>query len=132
MGQMPRFRPVSVTSRSDQPEPSAAAIDHGQQATATAPTSRDRADWPPEALELAVALHQSLKLGDREWHALKHQKGRRGAEQIAAALVQLLHDPKGAVGGQPERREQVIALLEHGLAWLRGDLKDPGCPTHGR
>lgn len=132
MGQMSRFRPVSVISRSDHSEPSAAAIDHGQQPTPAAPTGSDRAAWPPEALQLAIALHQSLQLGDREWHALKHQKGRRGAEQIAAALVQLLHDPKGAVGGHPERREPVIALLEHGLAWLRGDLKDPGCPTHGR
>lgn len=132
MGQMPRFRPVSVISRSDQPEPSAAANDHSQPGTPGPATGSDRSTWPPEALQLAIALHQSLQLGDRDWHALKHQKGRRGAEQMAAALVHLLHDPKGALSGNPERRQDVIALLEQGLAWLRGDLRDPGCPTHGR
>lgn len=89
-------------------------------------------DWPPEALDLAIALHRKLQLGDRQWHALKHQKGRRGAEQISAALVQLLHDPRGTGSGDPERRTAVLALLEQGLSWLKGELRDPGCPTHGR
>lgn len=81
---------------------------------------------------MAIALHRSLQIGDRQWHALKHQKGRRGAEQISAALVQLLHDPSGIQGGDPLRRAAALSLLEQGVAWLRGELKDPGCPTHGR
>lgn len=96
-------------------------------ATTTAPSG-----WPPEALDLAIALHRSLLLGDRQWHAFKHQKGRRGAEQISAALVQLLHDPQGTGSGDPERRTAVLALLEQGLSWLKGELRDPGCPTHSR
>jgi hypothetical protein len=98
----------------------------------TTATNLPASDWPPQALDLAVALHQSLQLGDRQWHALKHQKGRRGAEQISAALVQLLHDPQGPRSGDPERRAMALALLEQGLSWLKGELKDPGCPTHGR
>jgi len=79
-----------------------------------------------------MALHRTLQLGDRQWHALKHQKGRRGAEQISAALVQLLHDPAGPGGGDLERRAMALALLEQGMAWLKGELRDPGCPSHGR
>jgi hypothetical protein len=25
-----------------------------------------------------------------------------------------------------------LALLEQGMAWLKGELRDPGCPSHGR
>lgn len=132
MGQMPCFRPVSVISRSDPSDPSAAASHHRPQIPETAAPGTTPSTWPPESLELAIALHRSLQVSDRQWHAVKHQKGRRGAEQISAALVHLLHDPKGAISGNPERRAETIALLDNALAWLRGDLKDPGCPTHGR
>jgi hypothetical protein len=27
-------------------------------------------------------------------------------------------------------RLQAIELVEHGLGWLRGELSDPGCPSH--
>jgi hypothetical protein len=27
-------------------------------------------------------------------------------------------------------RQQAIELVEHGLGWLRGELSDPGCPSH--
>ena len=127
MGQMPHFRPVSVISRSDPSDPSVAASDPWPQTPGTTSST-----WPPEALELAIALHRCLQVSDRQWHAMKHQKGRRGAEQISAALVHLLHDPRGVISGNPERRAETIALLDNALAWLRGDLKDPGCPSHGR
>jgi hypothetical protein len=89
-------------------------------------------DWPPQALEQAVALHRSLSIGDRDWHALKAQRPRRGAEQIAAALVQLLGEDSPASTSSTAARERAIALLEHGLAWLRQEISDPGCPSHGR
>jgi hypothetical protein len=28
-------------------------------------------------------------------------------------------------------RQQAIALTEHALAWLKAELRDPGCPSHG-
>ncbi|MFY8148065.1 MAG: DUF6439 family protein [Prochlorococcaceae cyanobacterium] len=88
--------------------------------------------WPPEALEQAVALHASLSIGDRDWHALKAQRPRRGAEQVAAALVQLLQADDPTQAGSTEARQRAISLLEHGLAWLRREVSDPGCPSHGR
>jgi len=45
---------------------------------------------------------------------------RRAAEQLASALVQLLN------GGD------ATPMVEQGLGWLRGELRDPGCPSHGR
>lgn len=88
--------------------------------------------WPPEALALAQALQRSLTIDDRQWHRLKTQRPRRAAEQLAAALVQLLSadDPKSGVA-TPARRE-ATALTEHALAWLRAEISDPGCPSHGR
>jgi hypothetical protein len=46
--------------------------------------------------------------------------------------VQLL-DPANPANAPvaTEQRQHAIELLEHGLGWLRGELKDPGCPSHG-
>jgi hypothetical protein len=88
--------------------------------------------WPEGSREAAESLHRQLVIGDRDWHALKGQPQRRGAEQLAAALVQLLDEGNGpAVRGSTPQRQQAIALVEHALAWLQGSLKDPGCPSHG-
>lgn len=88
--------------------------------------------WPDQALPLAQQLHRSLSICERDWHAQKSQRPRRAAEQLAAALVQLLarDTPTNASGG--EARQQTIALLEHALGWLKAEISDPGCPSHGR
>ena len=88
--------------------------------------------WPPEALPLAQQLQRSLGIDDRQWHRLKTQRPRRAAEQLAAALVQLLSadDPKAAMPTQA--RQDAIDLVEHALGWLRAEISDPGCPSHGR
>jgi hypothetical protein len=88
--------------------------------------------WPEGADDLAERLLSALAISDREWHAIKGQAPRRAAEQLAAALVQLLRgdDPRQGRGG--EGREQAIALLENALAWLQGSLRDPGCPHRAR
>lgn len=88
--------------------------------------------WPEQALPLAQQLHRSLSITERDWHALKSQRPRRAAEQLAAALVQLLarDTPTNAAAG--EARQQAIALAEHALGWLKAELSDPGCPSHGR
>jgi hypothetical protein len=95
-------------------------------------TGTSVAPWPPESLALAQKLQHSLRIDDRQWHRLKSQKPRRAAEQLASALVQLLaaDDPRAALPTQA--RQDAIALLEHALGWLRAEISDPGCPSHGR
>ena len=95
----------------------------------TAPSSQE---WPPQALALAEQLQRQLAIADRDWHALKHQRSRRAAEQIAAAVVQLLSRDLPGQRQPTAAREQAIALLEHALAWLKAEISDPGCPSHGR
>jgi len=77
-------------------------------------------------------LHRSLSISERDWHALKSQRPRRAAEQIAAALVQLLARDQPALTSSTEGREQAITLLEHAVGWLKAEISDPGCPSHGR
>jgi hypothetical protein len=99
--------------------------------TADAPTDPSR--WPEGSRAAAEQLHQLLTIGDRQWHALKSQPQRRAAEQLAAALVQLLQDDNPAQGRSvTPRRQQALELVRHAQAWLEGELRDPGCPSHGR
>jgi hypothetical protein len=86
--------------------------------------------WPEGALDQAVALQRQLAIGDRDWHALKAQRPRRGAEQLAAALVLLLGGDDPGAPQPSEARLQAVALVEHGLGWLRSEISDPGCPSH--
>lgn len=91
------------------------------------------ASWPQESQALAQQLHARLRIDGRDWHAFKGQPQRRAAEQLAAALVQLLaaSNPPGAAVAGPQR-QQAAALVENALGWLKGELRDPGCPSHGR
>ena len=86
--------------------------------------------WPEGAHGQAVALQRQLALGDRDWHALKGQRSRRAAEQLAAALVLLLAGDNPAASQPGPARLAAIDLVENGLGWLRGELADPGCPSH--
>ena len=79
------------------------------------------APWPDSAKGKAEELHQLLRISDREWHQLKSNRKRRGAELLAAALVQLLRQ------GDHTDVEQ---LTQQALGWIKGELKDPGCPHH--
>jgi hypothetical protein len=88
--------------------------------------------WPETARPLAEELQRQLVIGDRDWHALKRQRPRRAAEQLAAALVLLLSGDDPRHSAQTPAREQAIALTEHALQWLRAEISDPGCPSHGR
>ena len=88
--------------------------------------------WPQEALPLAQQLHRQLSISERDWHALKSQRPRRAAEQVAAALVQLLARDTPTNSPSGEARQQAIALLDHALGWLKAEVSDPGCPSHGR
>jgi hypothetical protein len=88
--------------------------------------------WPENARPLAEELQRQLAIGDRDWHALKRHRSRRAAEQLAAALVQLLSGDDPRHSEPTPAREQAIALAEHALRWLRAEISDPGCPSHGR
>jgi hypothetical protein len=96
------------------------------------PNASEERGWPPQALDLAQQLQRSLSIDDRRWHRLKTQRARRAAEQLASALVQLLAADDPQVGAPTPARREAIALVENGLAWLRAELSDPGCPSHGR
>ena len=97
---------------------------------AAAAKGRPSRDWPEGAQALAVELQRRLSIGDREWHALKGQRPRRAAEQLAAALVQLLSADNPAQRQPTPAREEAAALVEHALGWLRAEISDPGCPGH--
>ena len=79
------------------------------------------APWHDSAKGKAEELHQLLRISDRDWHQLKSNRKRRGAELLAAALVQLLRQ------GDHTDVEQ---LTQQALGWIKGELKDPGCPHH--
>lgn len=89
-------------------------------------------DWPTDALETAVRLQRQLCIGERDWHRLKHQRPRRAAEQIAAALVQLLSGDQPGSPQATEARLRALELLEHAERWLRSEISDPGCGSHRR
>ena len=74
----------------------------------------------PAAVPLASALLDALRIRERQWHALKGSRRHRAAEQVAAGLNQLLH----------HQDEAAVASFQAALDWLRGDLRDPGCPDH--
>jgi len=77
--------------------------------------------WPDSAPTMAAELHDLLTISNKDWHQVKSQTDRRAGELLAAALVQLIS------GGE---RSDVAALTDQALGWIRGELKDPGCPHH--
>ena len=80
-------------------------------------------EWPEDSGSLAQALHDCLRLTDRNWHALKTDSDRRAAELLTGALVQLIN------GGETN---DACALAEQSLRWLKRELKDPGCPHRSK
>jgi hypothetical protein len=46
--------------------------------------------------------------------------------------VQLLSGDDPGQSSPTEARQRAIDLAEHGLRWLKAELNDPGCPSHGR
>lgn len=124
----PCVRPVSTFPLSE--TTTAATIPAGSLNPADGSNPKE---WPPSAQETARRLHAQLTITDSQWHALKGQPQRRAAEQLAAALVLLLdpaNPPAAPTAGL--QRQQATELVEHALDWLKGNLRDPGCPSHGR
>lgn len=88
--------------------------------------------WPSEALDLAVQLQRQLAIAERDWHQLKAQRPRRAAEQLAAALVQLLSSDDPGQKQPTPARLRALELVDHAQQWLRAEISDPGCPSHRR
>ncbi|MFM7360828.1 MAG: DUF6439 family protein [Cyanobium sp.] len=112
--------------------PVTSSIHQGGSGSPTGSAARAAGGWPEGSADLAEQLMHTLAIGDREWHAVKAQRARRAAEQIAAALVQLVacDDPRRR--DPDEARQRAVDLLENALAWLKGEISDPGCPDHRR
>jgi len=125
MEPLPADRPVAATALPADPSPSPASTEGSGRA---APASHQ---WPREALPLAERLHRQLSIAERDWHRLKQQRPRRAAEQLAAALVQLLAGDDPGSPAATEARLRALELLEHAQAWLKAEISDPGCPQHG-
>ena len=126
----PRPRPVVSPFSQPGPAPGPARPQVSPALPSLAPQSRQ--EWPEGALALAQGLQSRLVINDRDWHALKAQRSRRASEQIAAALVQLLAADHPADRAPTPARLDAIALLEHAIGWLKAEVSDPGCPSHGR
>jgi hypothetical protein len=104
---------------------------HSSQRPVPTPRAKPSRSWPESCQDQALALQQLLAISDRDWHALKAQRSRRAAEQLAAALVLLISgDDPGSTQPSPAR-VQAIELVEHALRWLKAEVSDPGCPSHG-
>ena len=117
----------------EQPVDDAPGLVEGQhQDRGLAKDAPQRQLWPSTATAQAETLHRLLTIDDRQWHALKGQPCRRAAEQLAGALVQLLAGEGPTAGLSSDGRQRAIALTRSALGWLEGDLRDPGCPSHGR
>jgi len=97
------------------------AAGHAVRPVSTPAPQRSRPSlWPEGSPEATEALARLFSIEERQWHALKGQPRRRAAELLAAALVQLVN------GGE------ATPMVQQALDWLQGDLRDPGCPQHGR
>ena len=78
-----------------------------------------KTNWTSQIKNTASDLHEQLTIGHKEWHQFKGNPQRRAAELISAAIAQLICGGKEA---------DAIELIEQSLLWLKGDIKDPGCP----
>ncbi|MFZ9270465.1 MAG: DUF6439 family protein [Prochlorococcaceae cyanobacterium] len=84
-------------------------------------------DGPRGALEQAIALQRQLSIAERDWHRLKNDRSRRAAEQLAAALVQLIAGDPAESADSSGARARSLELLEQAGRWLRHEISDPGC-----
>ena len=75
--------------------------------------------WSNHTIELAKKLHEDVRIKESDWHRYKNQPDKRAAELLAAAISQLINSNSSS---------DVQPLVEHALLWIKGELKDPGCP----
>ena len=76
--------------------------------------------WAEEVQEYSLRLHKSLTIDNNEWHKSKSNKEKRAAELLSAAILQLI-----SKNGEDS---YVIDLAEQAIKFLKGEIKDTGCP----
>tara|TARA_Y100001968_G_scaffold220633_1_gene203518 strand:- start:359 stop:616 length:258 start_codon:yes stop_codon:yes gene_type:complete len=76
--------------------------------------------WNNKSKTLIKELHKELCLDSKNWHQNKTDSQKRAAELLASALAQLIN------GGEIE---DVAELVIHSYKWLKGEVKDLGCPN---
>ncbi len=80
-----------------------------------------KSTWTKEAKLLAKDLHKELIINDKDWHQKKNNPHYRAAELLSSALIQLI---------QNGNQKDIEALTKQAALWIKGDVKDPGCPRH--
>ena len=83
--------------------------------------TRDNLKWNKGTKELIKELNIELILNNKNWHNLKNIPERRAAELLGSALAQIINDGE---------KEDIQNLIEQALKWVKGEVKDPGCPSH--
>ncbi len=81
---------------------------------------KNNSKWNKESKELIRKLHKELSLNHNNWHQKKGDPDIRAAELISSALVQLMN------GG---KTQDIDELINQASKWLKGELKDSGCPN---
>ena len=80
-----------------------------------------RLEWSEETKHYCAKLHSSLSINNEDWHISRSNIKKRTAENLSAALVQLIEE--GNIN-------DVIEQIEQSLKWLKSEIKDPGCSRH--
>ena len=78
-------------------------------------------NWPQDSKDLSSKLHNIITIKSDEWHKLRSNNKRRAAEQLSAALVQLINDGES---------EEILIKIEQSILWLKNEIKDQGCSGH--
>ncbi len=83
--------------------------------------NRKKSIWTDSTEKLVSSLHSELALNNNNWHELKTNNSRRAAELLISALSQIIKNGS---------KDDIEALIEQSLLWIKGEIKDPGCPSH--
>ncbi|MFM9073374.1 MAG: hypothetical protein ACKOOC_08250, partial [Cyanobium sp.] len=91
-------------------------------------TGMPEVPWPPESLALAGCLP-----------AIEAPAARVALSLPPACSTTCrpcwplrgVRRPPAHQGINPPAARSAAALVEHALGWLRADISDPGCPSHG-
>ncbi len=82
---------------------------------------QSQSKWSAKAKELSRELLYELRITEKDWHKLKGDPDRRAAEQLAGAIIQLLHGAE---------RSEVQNITQQAILWLKREICPPKCPTH--
>tara|TARA_Y100001968_G_scaffold41189_1_gene31281 strand:- start:2552 stop:2809 length:258 start_codon:yes stop_codon:yes gene_type:complete len=82
--------------------------------------SKERTQWNERSKVLLKELHHELCINNKNWHSEKSDPKKRAAELLISSLTQLINN--GEIS-------EVENLIKQASKWLKGEAKDPGCPS---